>query len=76
MAARIRNMSISVNPGYHYCPNAKRNVSLEQTEGQCRERHSCADGACPLEAEFGHGASSKAYDFLIPVLLSSRAKAD
>ena len=46
-------MSISVNPGYHYCPNARRNVSLEQTEGQCRERHNCADGACPLEAELG-----------------------
>jgi hypothetical protein len=69
-------MSISVNPGYHYCPSAKRNVSVEQTEGQCRERHNCADGACPLEAEFGQSHSSKAYDFLMPASLRAGAKAD
>ena len=69
-------MRISVNPGYHYCPNAKRNVSLEQTEGQCRERHNCADGACPLESEFGQSHSSKAYDLLMPALRGSGSKAD
>jgi hypothetical protein len=45
-------MSIPINPGYHYCKNIKKNVSLEQTEGQCRERHNCGDGPCPLEFEF------------------------
>lgn len=55
-----------INPGYHYCRNAKRNVSLEQTEGQCRERHSCADGHCPLEAEFKEGRFSRALALMLP----------
>ena len=69
-------MSTTVNPGYHYCPSTERNVSLEQTEGQCRERHSCADGACPLEAEFAQSNKSKAYDFLMPALLCGGKKTD
>ncbi len=69
-------MSTSVNPGFHYCPNAERNVSLEQTEGQCRERHNCADGACPLEAEFAESNRSKAYDFLVPALLGGGPKSE
>ena len=59
-------MSIPVNPGYHYCEKAKRNVSLEQTEGQCRERHNCGDGPCPLESELGQGRFSRALAFLVP----------
>lgn len=61
-------MSIPINPAYHYCEKAKRNVSLEQTEGQCRERHNCADGLCPLESEFEKGHFSRALAFLMPVL--------
>jgi hypothetical protein len=58
-------MNISINPGYHYCKNARRNVSLEQSEGQCRERHNCADGPCPLE-KFKEGRFSKALALLMP----------
>ena len=58
-------MRIPINPGYHYCKNAKRNVSLEQSEGQCRE-HNCADGPCPLESEFREGRFSKALALLMP----------
>ena len=61
-------MSIPINPGYQYCKNAKRNVSLEQTEGQCRERHNCGDGPCPLEFELGQSQFSRALVFLMPVL--------
>jgi len=61
-------MSIPINPGYHYCKNAKRNVSLEQTEGQCRERHNCGDGPCPLESKFEQSHFSRALAFLMPAL--------
>jgi hypothetical protein len=61
-------MSIPINPGYQFCKNAKRNVSLEQTEGQCRERHNCGDGPCPLESELGQSRFSKALAFLMPAL--------
>jgi hypothetical protein len=39
-----------------YCPTQSRHVSLDQTEGQCRDRHSCSDAACPLEKEFDRPA--------------------
>ena len=59
-------MSTPINLGYHYCKNAKRNVSLEQTEGQCRARHNCADGSCPLESEFRESGFSRALALLMP----------
>jgi len=59
-------MRIPINPGYQYCKNAKRNVSLEQSEGQCRARHTCADGPCPLESEFKEGRFSRALALLLP----------
>lgn len=61
-------MSIPINPGYKYCNNAKRNVSLEQTEGQCRERHNCGEGPCPLVSDLGQGRFSKTLAFLMPGL--------
>ncbi len=61
-------MSIPINPGYQFCKNAKRNVSLEQTEGQCRERHNCGDGPCLLESELGQSRFSRALAFLMPAL--------
>ena len=61
-------MSIPINPGYQYCKNAKRNVSLEQTEGQCRERHNCGDGACPLEPEFKQSHFSRIFALMMPGL--------
>ena len=63
-------MSISINPGYHYCEKARRNVSLEQTEGQCREHHNCGDGPCPLESELGQNRFSRAVVFMMPGLRS------
>ncbi len=59
-------MSVPINPGYHYCKNAERSVSLEQSEGQCRARHNCGDGPCPLETEFKEGQFSKALALLMP----------
>lgn len=61
-------MSIFVNPGYLYCERAKRNISLEQTEGQCRERHNCDGDVCPLESELGQNRFSRAFAHLIPNL--------
>jgi hypothetical protein len=45
-------MNQDINPGYMYCPTVKQPVSLDQSEGQCRARHDCGPGACPLEHEF------------------------
>jgi hypothetical protein len=35
-----------------HCPlrPSDRHVSLDQTEGQCRDKHSCSDEACPWKA--------------------------
>jgi hypothetical protein len=39
---------------YDYCEKKRRNVSLQQTEGQCRDLNGCADDSrCPLEDKFG-----------------------
>ncbi|HQX85126.1 MAG TPA: hypothetical protein PLK44_13380 [Aestuariivirga sp.] len=54
-----------INLGYHYCKSTERNVSLEQSEEQCRERHNCADGPCPLESEFNEGRFSRAITLLL-----------
>jgi hypothetical protein len=59
-------MSIPINPGFQYCKDAKRNVSLEQTEGQCRERHNCGKGPCPLESEFRQNQFSRILALLMP----------
>jgi hypothetical protein len=36
-----------------HCERQQRHVSLNQTEGQCRDAHNCSDERCPLESEFG-----------------------
>jgi len=46
-------MRISVNPAAVRCPKQGCYVSLEQTEGECRERHHCSDEACPLAEQLG-----------------------
>ncbi|MCB1378455.1 MAG: hypothetical protein KDK89_08845 [Alphaproteobacteria bacterium] len=46
-------MSYSSNPAYSLCPSKGKLVSIDQTEGQCRDSHNCGDGACPLEGDFG-----------------------
>jgi hypothetical protein len=57
-------MSISINPAHAYCERQDCYVSLEQTEGQCRERHGCSDAACPLEKEMGKQQFSRALNLL------------
>ena len=45
-------MTQDVNSGFMYCTKVNHAVSLDQSEGQCRGRHDCGPGACPLEHEF------------------------
>ena len=47
-----------------YCPTQTRHVSLDQTEGQCRERHSCSGDACPLEKNFQPTDFSRALEMM------------
>lgn len=47
-----------------YCPTQSRHVSLDHTEGQCRDRHSCSDAACPLEKEFDRPRFSRALEMM------------
>jgi len=46
-------MSLFGKPSYCVCPKLGQNVSLEQSEGQCRELHNCSGDPCPLESELG-----------------------
>lgn len=57
-------MSISINPAYAHCSTKDSFVSLEQTEGQCRDRHQCSDDACPLEKELGQNRFARALNML------------
>ncbi len=45
-------MAQDINPGFMYCPTVKQAVSLNRSEGQCRSRHDCGPGNCPLGHEF------------------------
>jgi hypothetical protein len=47
-----------------YCPTHQTHVDLDQTEGQCRDRHNCNDEACPLEKELGQPRFAKALDMM------------
>jgi len=49
---------------YRYCPHVKNGVSVDQTEGRCRDEHNCGDGACPLESEFAQPKFSKTLGLL------------
>ncbi len=57
-------MSIAMNSSYAHCSRQARSVSLEQTEGQCRDQHNCSDEACPLEREFGQNRFGHALSLL------------
>lgn len=61
-------MSIPVNTSYCRCTRHNINVSLEQTEGECREEHNCDDGDCPLQDRFGQNNYAWALRFLMPNL--------
>jgi len=47
-----------------FCPTKSRPVSVDQTEGQCRDQHRCGDEACPLEKEFGRPRFSRAIEMM------------
>jgi hypothetical protein len=57
-------MSSSINSAHAHCSTQNRAVSLEQTEGQCRDRHSCSDDACPLASEFQKDRFSRTLNML------------
>ncbi len=57
-------MTLSPDKSHAHCPRQDRYVSLEQTEGQCRDRHSCSDEACPLEAEFGRKRFARSIELM------------
>ena len=65
MVASLKTtVSIAMNPSYAHCSRQARTVSLEQTEGQCRDQHNCSDEACPLEKEFGQNRFGHALSML------------
>jgi len=51
---------------YSYCKTAGCQVSLEQTEGQCRDEHHCGDEKCPLEGKFHGRTFAHALNLLAP----------
>jgi hypothetical protein len=59
-------MGININPGYHYCNTTGQNVATEQTEGECRDQHSCSDVVCLLETKFTPARWPNAFSLLAP----------
>jgi hypothetical protein len=59
-------MSISFNSSYIHCSKAGCGVSLEQTEGQCRQKHNCGEDRCPLEGQFGQPTFARALEHILP----------
>lgn len=50
---------------YAYCEKKHRHVSLEQSEGQCRDRNGCTGhDPCPLEGELGQKRFSRTLEML------------
>lgn len=57
-------MNSSAKPPSAYCCKKDMYVSLDQTEGHCRDLHQCDDSACPLEDEFGQHRFSRTLNAL------------
>ncbi len=57
-------MKFTADTAYAYCETHARHVPLDQTEGQCRERHNCSDAACPLEKELGRPRFGRALELM------------
>ena len=55
-------MTFPPDRSHAYCTTHSCYVPLNQTEGQCREQHSCSDDACPLEKELGHSRFANAIE--------------
>jgi hypothetical protein len=45
-----------------HCATHNCYVPLNQTEGHCRDQHSCNDDVCPLEKELGRPRFGRALD--------------
>lgn len=59
---------------YCYCTQTKRSISLDQTEGQCRDEHGChGDQRCPLESQFNGGHRQNALEALVRALTPGAA---
>lgn len=59
---------------YARCETRDRFVSLEQTEGQCRDKHNCSDEACPLENKFGQERFGRALSMMAASIGQAFAK--
>jgi hypothetical protein len=58
-----------------HCPTRGHAVSLDQTEGQCRDKHNCSDEACPLEHQFGQERFAKSLSMMAASIGQSFVKA-
>lgn len=57
-------MSHHLDTNFKHCERVQRAVSVDQTEGQCRDQHNCNGDACPLEKEFGQSNFSRSIQAL------------
>ena len=57
-------MKTSPDGSHAHCATHNSWVSLNQTEGQCRDGHNCTDEACPLEKELGRPRFGRALDMM------------
>ena len=57
-------MSLFAKPESAHCPKEGRSVTLNQTEGQCRDTHRCGDDPCPLECKFDQDRFAATLDML------------
>jgi len=57
-------MKFSPDGTHAHCATQNCYVSMNQTEGQCRDQHRCDDESCPLEKEFGRPRFGRALDLM------------
>ena len=57
-------MTFSPDRSHAFCTTQSCYVPLNQTEGQCRDRHNCSDEACPLEKQLGRSRFAHALDMM------------
>jgi hypothetical protein len=53
-----------MSKSHAFCDRQHRHVSVEQTEGQCRDAHNCSDDICPLERNFNGDRFSQTLSLL------------
>lgn len=57
-------MKFSPDGTHAHCATHNCYVSMNQTEGQCRDQHHCDDESCPLAKEFGRPRFGRALDLM------------